>query len=371
MFCHAAQSLGYRVAVLDPVEHGPAGNVADLHIQAAYDDSAALARLAASCQAVTTEFENVPAHSLQFLAAHCRVSPSAHAVAIAQDRNAEKTFIRAQNIAVAPHQAIYRQADLHTAPEALFPGLLKVARMGYDGKGQAPVANRQQALAAFAKFGAVACVLEALVALKNEVSILVARGFNGETAVFPLTYNVHRQGILAVSSAAPILPDTAQAVLQAQASKIALSIADALQYHGVLCVEFFVLQNDSLLVNEIAPRPHNSGHYSIDACMTSQFEQQARIMAGLPLGSTALLAPAIMLNILGDIWYPTPHTETRREPDWAAVLAIPTAKLHLYGKQEARRGRKMGHVTLVAPTLTQARADAARVARALKLDAPE
>jgi len=370
MFCHAAQSLGYRVAVLDPAADGPAAMVADRHIQAAYDDAAGLAQLAQACRAVTTEFENVPADSLRALAAQCRVSPAADAVAIVQDRIAEKTFIASQGIPVAPYAAIRASQDLRDAPDALFPGILKVARLGYDGKGQARVATREAALAAHAEFGGVPCVLEALMPLDYEISVVLARGFDGNDVVFPVARNLHRDGILAVSTVAAAGGDAAHARRQAEATEAARAIARGLGYHGVLCVEFFVLADGSLVVNEIAPRPHNSGHYTLDACVTSQFEQQARVMAGLPLGSTALLAPAVMLNILGDIWF-EPGAASAREPDWTAALAVPSAKLHLYGKHEARRGRKMGHVTIVAATLEQARADAARVAAALGMAAPD
>jgi 5-(carboxyamino)imidazole ribonucleotide synthase len=372
MFCHAAQSLGFKVAVLDPAADGPAAMVADRHIHAAYDDAAGLAELAGVCRAVTTEFENVPAESLRTLAARCRVSPAADAVAVVQDRIAEKAFIAAQGIAVAPHAPIRAAADLQSAPDTLFPGILKVARLGYDGKGQARVQNRDEALAAFAEFGGVPCVLEALLALDHEISVVIARGFDGATVMFPVARNVHRDGILAVSTVAPASLSGPDALLEQRAAQAAQTIACGLDYHGVLCVEFFVLRDGSLLVNEIAPRPHNSGHYTIDACVTSQFEQQARVMAGLPLGSTDLLAPAVMLNILGDIWYApgSPDSDKQREPDWAAALAVPTAKLHLYGKHEARRARKMGHVTIVAATMAQARADAGRVAAALRMPAP-
>ena len=320
MFCHAAQSLGYRVAVLDPAAECPAGMVADLHIQAAYDDEAGLARLAQTCQAVTTEFENVPADSLRVLATRCRVSPAADAVAIVQDRIAEKTFIASQGIPVAPHAAIRSDADLLAAPDALFPGILKVARLGYDGKGQARIDTREEAQAAFAEFGGVACVLEALMPLAYEISVVIARGFDGATVVFPVARNVHRDGILAVSTAAPVQQDAAHAERQARATEAAQAIAQGLGYHGVLCVEFFVLSDGSLIVNEIAPRPHNSGHYTMNACVTSQFEQQARAMAGLPLGSADLLAPAVMLNILGDIWYASDAATTQREPDRKSVV---------------------------------------------------
>lgn len=371
MFCHAAQAMGYRVVVLDPAADGPATLVADRHIQAAYDDPEGLAELARSCRAVTTEFENVPADSLRALAAAgCRVSPVGDAVAVVQDRIAEKTFIAAQGIAVAPHAAIRSEQDLIDAPDTLFPGILKVARLGYDGKGQARVASRGQAQAAFAQFGGVPCVLEAFMPLDYEISVVLARGFDGEDVVFPIARNLHRDGILAVSTVAAVDGDETQRQRQAQATAAARAIAQGLGYHGVLCVEFFVLTDGSLVVNEIAPRPHNSGHFTMDACVSSQFEQQVRVMAGLPLGSADLLAPAQMLNILGDIWF-EPGSDTPREPDWAAALAVPNAKLHLYAKREARRARKMGHITVVGATLEQARADAARVAAALGMVDPE
>jgi len=363
MFCHAAQSLGYRVAVLDPAADGPTAQVAERHIRAGYDDAEGLAELARLCPAVTTEFENVPADSLRALGrvGNCAVSPGAQAVAIVQDRIAEKAFVAGQGIAVAPHAAITDADDLARAPQALFPGILKVARLGYDGKGQARVASRDEAQAAFAEFGGVACVLEALLALDTEISVVLARGRDGQTAVFPVARNVHRDGILAVTTVGDELPSA----LVEQASKAALSIAAGLDYCGVLCVEFFVLTDGRLLVNEIAPRPHNSGHYTIDACVTSQFAQQARALAGLPLGDTRLLAPAVMLNILGDVWFDA--AGNFREPDWAGVLAVPEAGLHLYGKHEARRGRKMGHVTCLGATLSDARARAQRVAAVLGL----
>jgi len=366
MFCHAAQSLGYRVAVLDPAADGPAADVADCHIAAAYDDPQGLARLAGLCAAVTTEFENVPAGSLRALAEHCRVSPGGDAVAVAQDRNAEKAFVAAQGIPVAPHVPVLAASDLDAAPQALFPGILKAARLGYDGKGQARVRTRDEAHAAWRELGGVPCVLEALLPLDHEISVVLARGPDGACRVFPVARNTHRDGILAVT----VVDGAADPALTARATEAARAIAEGLDYRGVLCVEFFVLADGRLLVNEIAPRPHNSGHYSIDACLTSQFEQQARAMAGLPLGEPRLLAPAVMLNLLGDIWFDD-GAGAPREPDWAGVLAVPGAKLHLYGKREARRGRKMGHVTCVAPSPEQAMRDAARVARALRLPAPD
>lgn len=361
MFCHAAQSLGYRIAVLDPAAEGPAAAVADAHVLADYDDPTGLNKLAQRCRAVTTEFENVPARSLDSLAGHCRVTPGARAVEIVQDRIAEKAFVQSQGVPVAPHIAVRTSQDLAEAPESLFPGILKVARLGYDGKGQARVRSREQAIAAFKEFGEVPCVLEAMLALREELSVVLARGLDGECAVYPVARNVHHEGILAVTTV-----DGQDGPLARLARDAAIAIARGLDYHGVLCVEFFVLEDESLLVNEIAPRPHNSGHYTINACVTSQFEQQARVMAALPLGSTRLLAPAIMLNILGDAWYPT-QGEAQSEPDWRGVLAVSGASLHLYAKREARRARKMGHVTVTGRTLDEARTAANEVVRILRL----
>lgn len=360
MFCHAAQVLGYRVAVLDPDADSPAGAVADRHLRAAYTDVAALDELAALCEAVTTEFENVPADSLRRLAAAGRrVGPSGEAVALTQDRILEKSFVASLGIPVAPHLAVQGVDDLAAAPANLFPGILKLARLGYDGKGQALVATADEARDAFVRLGSAPCVLEARLPLAYEISCVVARGFDGQTAAFPVSRNEHRGGILAVSCApAPALPDT----VADEVARMSRAIALGLDYHGVLCVEFFVLDDGSLVVNEMAPRPHNSGHYTIEACASSQFGQQARVLAGLPLGSPDALVPSVMLNLLGDVWF---DGEVRREPDWAAVARVPGACLHLYGKREPRIGRKMGHVTCVAPTLSQAWEAARAVGQAL------
>lgn len=364
MFCHAAQSMGYRVVVLDPAADGPAAVVADAHIHADYDDQNGLLKLSQRCRAVTTEFENVPAQSLQALSTNCRVTPGAHAVEIVQDRIAEKAYISAQGVPVAPYAPIKESNDILNAPANLFPGILKVARLGYDGKGQARVRSREEAIAAFADFGKVACVLEAMLDLKKELSVVMARGLDGKCEVFPVATNVHHEGILAITTV-----DSTPVELTEQATQAALAIARGLDYHGVMCVEFFVVGDGKLVVNEIAPRPHNSGHFTMNACITSQFEQQARVMARLPLGSTRLLAPVVMLNILGDAWYPD-ETDAQAEPDWSAVLAIPGASLHLYGKREARRGRKMGHVNVTAQTLAEAMASANQIVKILRLPVP-
>jgi 5-(carboxyamino)imidazole ribonucleotide synthase len=358
MFCMAAQSLGYRVAVLDPAADGPAASVADRHIHADYLDAAGLARLAALASAATTEFENVPAAALEFLSASARVAPAAASVAIAQDRISEKTFLSGHGFAVAPYVVLRSADDAARVDAALVPGIVKSARLGYDGKGQIRVASAVEVAAAYARMGGVPCVLERFVDLACEVSVIVARNDSGACVTWPVAENRHRDGILDGS----IAPARIDAALADRARRIATDIARALDYRGVVCVEMFVTRAGELLVNEMAPRPHNSGHYTIDACVTSQFEQQARVLAGLPLGDTIQHTPAVMVNVLGDVWFDGPTATAPRDPDWARVLAHPLAKLHLYGKHEARRGRKMGHVTCLGATL----ADAIATARAVK-----
>jgi 5-(carboxyamino)imidazole ribonucleotide synthase len=366
MFCMAAQSLGYKVVVLDPATDGPAGSVADRHLVADYLDAAALAELAALAAAATTEFENVPAAALEFLARSARVTPAAASVAIAQDRISEKTFLSGHGFAVAPFAVLRSAADAGAANARLLPGIVKSARFGYDGKGQARVRDHAEALAAWQTMGAQACVLEQLVALACEVSVIVARGDGGATVTWPVAENQHRDGILDVSIAPARVPDATAA----RARDIATRIAAALDYRGVLCVEMFVTRDGTLLVNEIAPRPHNSGHYTIDGCATSQFEQQARVLAGLPLGDTRQHTPAVMVNLLGDLWFDG-DAATACEPAWPEVLRHPLAKLHLYGKAEPRRGRKMGHVTCLGSTLDEALATARSIRRALAFAQPD
>lgn len=378
MFCQAAQRLGYRVCVLDPELDGIASRVADRHIRASYVDEAALQELGELCQAVTTEFENVPAAALERLATMTRVAPAAASVAIAQDRVAEKRFFTEAGVPVAPYVVVTEPGEIAGVPPELFPGILKLARLGYDGKGQARVASRQEAEAAYRRFTDAAggrppvCVLEQQVPLATEVSVLLARSADGKMAVYPPAANEHRNGILAVTT----VPAKLSEEVQGQASKLARDIASHLNYRGVLCVEFFVLEDGRLLANEMAPRPHNSGHWTMDAAVSSQFEQQMRVMAGLPLGEPRQTAPVMMLNILGDAWYRRGQAagsgpvrsvaftgydtsaeapagpgsldpSAPSEPDWSTLLSVPGAHLHLYGKDDARRGRKMGHVNLV------------------------
>ncbi len=368
MFCMAAQSMGYRVAVLDPSETGPAGSVADRHIRAHYADRQGLAALAELVAAATTEFENVPASSLEYLGRHARVTPSAHSVAIAQDRIREKQFLAGSGFAVAPFAVLATDADARSVDRSLVPGIVKSARFGYDGKGQIRVESAADVPSALVAMGAAPCVLERLVSLRCELSVIVARNDGGEALTWPVAENRHRDGILDMS----IVPARITPALASEAREIALAVAAALDYRGILCVELFVAADGRLLINEIAPRPHNSGHYTIDACVTSQFEQQVRVLADLPLGDPRAHSPAVMINLLGDIWFDAaPGVGQRREPDWRAVLERPEAKLHLYGKDEPRRGRKMGHVSCVAPTLDQALAAARAIRRQLHIPGEE
>jgi 5-(carboxyamino)imidazole ribonucleotide synthase len=354
MFAQAAQSMGYQVAVLEPADDCPAGQVAQRLVNAGYSDAAGLDALAAQCLAVTTEFENVPADSLSRLAEKVFVAPNAHGVSVAQDRIAEKRFFvdcaARSGVLPAPHKVIASQEDIDAIADDLLPGILKTVRMGYDGKGQVRVKSREDVRAAFESMDQVTCLLEKMLPLAYEVSVLTARGADGVSVVYPIAENVHRDGILFTTTVpGPNVSDASAKVAQ----RAAQAIVAELGYVGVLCIEFFVLTDGSLVVNEMAPRPHNSGHYTMDACVTSQFAQQVRAMARLPLGDVRQHSPAVMLNILGDVWF-TDDTDVAREPAWDQVLALPGACLHLYGKDDPRRARKMGHLTFVAPTLAQA-----------------
>jgi len=336
-FVIAAHEMGYKVTVLDPDENSPAGKIADVHICAAFDDKASLLKLANTCEAITTEFENVPADTLSLLAETKPVRPSAYSVAIAQHRVSEKNFLKHSGLPVAPFEVVNEIEDLPADDSDIYPAILKVARFGYDGKGQARVKNQHEAQLAFMQFEREECVLEKMLKLDYEVSVVLARDVHGNLATFPTAENSHLNGILDVS----IVPARGSDAISHQAQKLAILVAEKLAYTGVLGVEFFVC-NGELLVNEMAPRPHNSGHYTIDACVTNQFEQQVRVMTGLPLGSTRQHSPAVMVNLLGDIW---PEGEV--SPEWQNALNNPQLKMHMYGKHEARTGRKMGHFTII------------------------
>ncbi len=363
MFVHAAQQMGYFTAVLDPDPASPAGLVAHYHVQSEYLDEQGLAQLMQRSAAITTEFENVPAAALVTLGAHRPVAPSADAVAVCQDRAREKLHFTRCGVPCAAFAVIEDAGQLAEVSPGLLPGILKTSRLGYDGKGQARVADRAELAAAWEAMKGVPCVLEQRLGLAAELSVIVARGADGHMVHLPVQRNVHRDGILAVTSVPAGLDET----LEMQAIASAERIAESLAYVGVLCVEFFVLADGSLVANEMAPRPHNSGHYSIDACDVSQFDLQVRALTGAPLPAPRLHSPAIMLNLLGDLWFDAKGAVA--EPDWAAVLGLPGAHLHLYGKAQPRRGRKMGHLTVTAPTPDAARQVALEAARLLGIEA--
>ncbi|MBH2017570.1 MAG: 5-(carboxyamino)imidazole ribonucleotide synthase [Burkholderiales bacterium] len=369
MFVHAAQSMGYRTAVLDADATSPAGLVSHEHVRAPYLDEAALADLARVSAAITTEFENVPAAALDKLAETRPVAPSGRAVAVCQDRAREKAHFVNCGVACAPHAVIETPEQLAAVTDDLLPGILKTSSMGYDGKGQVRVKTREALNAAWAELQQVPCVLEKMLPLAYEVSVIVARGRDGHIVHFPLQQNLHRDGILAVTQVPA--PNVTEAVSQ-QAYESAHKIAASLDYVGVLCIEFFVLADGGIVANEMAPRPHNSGHHTIDACDVSQFELQVRTMTGLPLVEPVLHSPCFMLNLLGDLWFPVrdgARAAGQREPDWAAVLALSGTHLHLYGKTDARLGRKMGHLTVTGATPEAARATALQAALILGIDA--
>ncbi len=360
MFVQAAQAMGYFTVVLDPDVISPAGLISHYHIKTDYLDEQGLAQLMQRCAAITTEFENVPAAALLTLGAARPVAPSAQSVAIAQDRAREKAHFVRCGVPCAPYAVIGSATELADVADDLLPGILKTARLGYDGKGQIRVDDRAALAAAWDELKNVPCVLERLLPLKAECSVLVARGWDGVMVNLPLQLNLHRAGILAVTSVYEgNLPQT----LAEDAVAATRRLAEEMQYVGVLCVEFFVLQDDSLIVNEMAPRPHNSGHYSIDACDLSQFELQVRTLAGLPLVQPRQHSPAIMLNLLGDLWV------DNFSPPWDRVLALPGTHLHLYGKLKASKGRKMGHLTVTGVSVSEVRATALAAAQILGIEA--
>ncbi len=337
MFTVAARTMGYEVMVLDPDINSPAATFANEHICANYDDKDALAQLASKCAAVTTEFENVPASSLQSLAEHIPVRPSAAVICIAQDRILEKQTVRDAGLDTVSYMVINSESDIDGAIKNIsFPAILKTATLGYDGKGQIAIADSSQLETAFLQLGAKPCVLEQRIDLACEISVILARSVCGQIETFAVAENKHKEGILDMS----IIPARVKPEIADGAKKMARLLADTLDYCGVLAVEFFVDKNDRLLINEIAPRPHNSGHYTIDACLTDQFQQQVRTLCGFRPGKPDITTSAVMVNILGDAW-------EHGSPAWNLLLKDSGAFLHLYGKKEPRPGRKMGHFTLV------------------------
>jgi 5-(carboxyamino)imidazole ribonucleotide synthase len=356
MFAIAARRMGYRVHTLSPDEDTPTGQVADVEINAPYEDLDAVRRFANGVDVVTFEFENVPAAAAAAAAEFAPVRPGGHVLHIAQHRLREKTFLSEAGLPVTPFRRVRSMEELQQAARDLgLPAVLKTAGFGYDGKGQYRIKTAQDFAAAWEAVGEQEAVLEAFIDFQCEISVVAARGGDGAFVHYGAVENQHRNHILDVSIApARIRPEIAR-----EAIELARAVLEKLEVVGVLCVEFFVQENGRLLINELAPRPHNSGHFSFDANLTSQFEQQLRAVCGLPLGDTRQFGPAAMANLLGDIW-------DRGEPDWAAAVGVPTVKLHLYGKAEPRPGRKMGHLTAVAPTLEQALADVERARRSLE-----
>ena len=363
MFAQAAQSLGYFTAVLDPDATSPAGLVAHYHIATDYLDEQGLAQLMQRCQAISTEFENVPAGALVTLGAYRRVAPGADAVAVCQDRAAEKAQFHRCGVPCAPFALVDSPERLAAVADDLLPGILKTARLGYDGKGQVRVADRAGLAAAWQQLGNTPCVLEKRLPLLLELSVVVARGASGQSVTLPVQQNLHRDGVLAVTQVPA--PDASPAQ-QAAAIQAATALAEAMDYVGVLCVEFFVLADGSLVANEMAPRPHNSGHWSVDGSDISQFELQVRTLTGLPLVEPRQHSAAVMLNLLGDLWW---RDGAEKNPPWDQLLALPGVHLHLYGKASARPGRKMGHLTVTAADAATANTVALQAAALLGLPA--
>ena len=352
MFALAAHELGYRVHVFSPEADSPAGLIAERETIAAYDDRRAVEEFARTVDVVTLEFENVPVVALETAAAFVPVRPGPFALQMVQDRLREKEFLHHINVSCSPFAAVDSLAEFRAAIEQVgLPAVLKTRRMGYDGKGQIAIHYPDDADPAWRHVDAVPCVLEKFVDLRREVSVLIARGLDGATTCYGPIANEHANHILDVS----VLPAPTAEAMARQAVDVAKQIANALEVVGIVCVEFFETTGGELLVNEIAPRPHNSGHLTIDACITSQFEQQVRAICGLPLGATDSLRPAAMANLLGDLWQ-------AGEPAWQRALAMPGVRLHLYGKRDPRPGRKMGHLTALADSP----AEAAALARAVR-----
>ena len=365
MFAAAARRMGYRVHVISDTADCPAARLCDSLQVGRYDDSGFLAEAARGLDAVTFEFENIPAAAAAALADAVPVRPDPRVLFTTQDRAREKAFLTSHGFACVPHRVVRSFAELLAACGDLgLPAVLKTAAFGYDGKGQRRIGPGDDPAAAWRELGGDAdggpreFVLEAWVDFECEVSVVAARGLDGGLAVFPPLRNAHAHHVLDVS----MLPAGLPPPVEAEAIALAEGVAEALGVVGVACVEFFVTADGRVLVNEIAPRTHNSGHLTIEACETSQFEQQVRAVCGLPLGSTRPLSPAAMANLLGDCWWDAHGTS--REPDWAGALTVPGVTLHLYGKREPRRGRKMGHLTAVAPTVAEA---VDRVTRARRL----
>jgi 5-(carboxyamino)imidazole ribonucleotide synthase len=338
MFTIAARSMGYHVTILDPDPHSPAGSIADQHIKADFNDHAALDMLGDCCAAVTAETENIPLESLKRLQQHCKVRPSPETIEITQDRLCEKTWLDEHDFSTVAFYTIQGDTELETAMQDLEQaGILKVARPRFPGQGQHMVESLDEAINAFQAMGEQACILEERIFVEKRLSVILARAVNGDTETYPVIENIYRKGLLETS----IAPAAIDGDVEEKALEIACELAAELEYCGVLAVDFFLTTDGELLINTIAPRPHNSGHLTVDACVTSQFEQQVRTLCGLPPGDAQLLSPVVMVNLMGDLW-------DKAEPHWDVIFKEPQALLHLYGKRKARAGRKMGHINFLA-----------------------
>lgn len=338
-FVISAHKMGYKVTVLDPDPQSPAGRIADAHLCSAYDDKNALDKIIATCEAATTEFENIPADSLNYLKQKIQVYPDGESVRVVQNRIREKTFLRENAIPVGKFHIINEEQDITNIAEDLFPGILKIAEFGYDGKGQKSVDCKLSLIKAFDEFQKKPCILEKRVSLDKEVSVVLARSADGLIKCHPVAENVHVNGILDSTLA----PANIDQLTEKNVTDLAKMVALKLNYVGVMAVEFFISGRE-IFVNEIAPRPHNSGHYTIDACYSSQFDQQVRTLTEMPIGNPTNHSNAFMINLLGDSWeLPNPH-----EPEWTKIMDQNNFNLHLYGKEEPRVGRKMGHVTFLS-----------------------
>lgn len=358
MFAIAARRMGYRVHTFSPETDTPTGQIADVEIKAQYDDLHAVRSFAAAVDVVTFEFENVHSTTAEAAAEYAPVRPGGRVLHTTQHRLREKTFLAANGFPVTPFRSVLSLEDLRAALEEFgYPSILKTAGFGYDGKGQSRITTPEEAEPAYVATGRQEMILEAFVDFACELSVVAARGMDGAFAHWGVIENSHRNHILDLS----IAPARVSPEIEREAIGITRAVLEELEVVGVLCVEFFLTRDGRLLINEMAPRPHNSGHLTFDACVTSQFEQQLRAVCGLPLGSTELLRPAAMANLLGDLWQ-------QGEPRWSAACAFPEVKLHLYGKLEPKPGRKMGHLTAMAPTVEEAAKLVSEARRALSAE---
>ena len=345
MLAFEAKRLGYTVHVFSPGENTPAGQVADVELSAPYEDAEAVQHFANSVDVITVEFENIPVEALELAHSLTPVHPSPNVLHIAQNRLREKRFLYEQGLPVTPFRELSSAEALDTALNELgTPAVMKTAGFGYDGKGQAIVETLEEAREAYKSLGGGTVILESFITYQQEISVIAARSATGEYADFGVIENDHENHILDVSVAPSTLPET----IQKEALRLTRAVLESLDVVGVMCVEFFLTEEGALLINEVAPRPHNSGHLTIEGCVTSQFEQQLRAVCGLPLGATDFVRPVAIANLLGDVWQ-------QGEPDWEKVLEMKGVYLHLYGKAEARVGRKMGHLTALGETVEEAR----------------